>query len=159
MLLDPQKLEPRVGVTGRPVYIRSVPGGESVMRLRLGRRLVNLLPLAPRTTTFHIGGRVVSPRLLQHRLSPFLHTPQYPCSNSGDRGSPPASVQLERKAHVVTWFGGFDIRRSLCRFAVIRASERERERRPCPPSAVTTGKRHPAINPFRTAVPFWGQIT
>ena len=28
---------------------RSVPGGESVMMLRLGRRLVNLLPFAQRT--------------------------------------------------------------------------------------------------------------
>ena len=53
MLLDPQKLEPRV-VARRPVKIRSVPGGESVMRLILGRRLVNLLPLAHRTKTFTI---------------------------------------------------------------------------------------------------------
>ena len=29
-----------------------VPGGESVMRFRLGRRLVNILPLAQRTKTF-----------------------------------------------------------------------------------------------------------
>ena len=54
MLLDPQKLEPRV-VARRPVEIRSVPGGVSVMRLRLGRRLVNLLPLAQRTKTFTNG--------------------------------------------------------------------------------------------------------
>ena len=32
--------------------IRSAPGGESVMRLRLGSRLVNLLPLAQRIETF-----------------------------------------------------------------------------------------------------------
>ena len=32
--------------------IRPVPGEESVMRLRLGRRSVNLLPLAQRTKTF-----------------------------------------------------------------------------------------------------------
>ena len=37
--------------------IRSVPGGESVMRLRLGRRLFNLLPLAQRTKTFTWGWR------------------------------------------------------------------------------------------------------
>ena len=30
---------------------RSAPGGESLTRLRLGRRLVNLLPLAQRTKT------------------------------------------------------------------------------------------------------------
>ena len=33
--------------------IRSVPGGESAMRLRLGRRFVNLVPLAQRTKTPH----------------------------------------------------------------------------------------------------------
>ena len=32
--------------------IRAVPGGESVLRLSLGRRLVNLLPVAQRTTAF-----------------------------------------------------------------------------------------------------------
>ena len=62
MLLNPQKLEPRV-VARRPVEIRSVPGGESVMRLRLGRRLVNLLPLAQRTKTLKYGVDVCRPSL------------------------------------------------------------------------------------------------
>ena len=50
MLLDPQKLEPRV-VARRPVKVQSILGGESVVRLRLGRRLVNRLPVAQRTKT------------------------------------------------------------------------------------------------------------
>ena len=45
---DPQKLEPRVGGASTR-KIRSVPGGGNIMRLRLGRRLVNLLPLAHST--------------------------------------------------------------------------------------------------------------
>ena len=49
MLLGPQKLEPRVCGGESTRTIRSVPGGESVTRLRL--RLVNLLPLAQRTKT------------------------------------------------------------------------------------------------------------
>ena len=48
MLPDPQKSESRVGGTSAR-KIRSVPGGESVSRLRLGKRLVDLLPLAQRT--------------------------------------------------------------------------------------------------------------
>ena len=45
-----KKLEPRVGVTHRPVYISGpFQGGGGVMRLRSGRRLVNILPSAQRT--------------------------------------------------------------------------------------------------------------
>ena len=51
MLLDPQKLDPLL-VARRPVNPGPFQGGESVMRHRLGRRLVNLLPLAQRTKTF-----------------------------------------------------------------------------------------------------------
>ena len=58
--LGPQKLEPRVGDTSTP-YIRSGPeyaavqGGEGVIRLSLGRRLVNLLPVAQRTNALTYG--------------------------------------------------------------------------------------------------------
>ena len=53
ILTYPQKLEPRVGGTSTHIYIRSVPGGESVTWLRLGRHyLVNLIPVAQRTETF-----------------------------------------------------------------------------------------------------------
>ena len=54
--------------------IRSVPGGESAMRLRLGRRLINLLPLAQRTKTFtqYSGSSKRTRSLEQRRLSPCL---------------------------------------------------------------------------------------
>ena len=50
ILLDLQQLKPNIGGTRRPVYPVRFPGGESVMRLRFGRLLGNLLPfLAQRT--------------------------------------------------------------------------------------------------------------
>ena len=52
-------IEVWVGTYG-PIRRPRIPlfkGGESVIRLSLGRRLVNLLPVAQRTNAFHIWRR------------------------------------------------------------------------------------------------------
>ena len=48
ILLDPQKVEPRVGDSLARMSSQS-QGGKSVIRLSLGRRSVTLLPVAQRT--------------------------------------------------------------------------------------------------------------
>ena len=79
--LGPQRLYKNFGVgTYAPLRRPRIPlfkGGESVIRLSLGRRLVNLLPVAQRTNAFTNVFFVVLPTTpccnetgLRHRVSP-----------------------------------------------------------------------------------------
>ena len=77
MLLDPQKLEPRVGDT--LTRISRQFQGESGIRLSLGRRLINVLPVAERVNALTNGVDGRTTRVVKIRMHlPRPHLLRHP---------------------------------------------------------------------------------